>query len=88
MNKYHAKKTEAFGFVFDSAKEARRYGDLVLLQRAGEIGSWSVKYRSSFGTTASRFVGTWPTLFITRRSAKSLRIAKDFGLTPTKLNAT
>lgn len=37
MNKYRAKRTEAFGIVFDSAKEARRYGDLVLLQRAGEI---------------------------------------------------
>ena len=36
-NKYNAKKTEIDGFVFDSKKEARRYQDLTLLERAGEI---------------------------------------------------
>lgn len=36
-NKYHAKKTVRDGQVFDSRKEARRYTELLLLQRAGEI---------------------------------------------------
>jgi hypothetical protein len=36
-NKYGAIRTEAFGIVFDSKKEAKVYGDLRLLERAGEI---------------------------------------------------
>lgn len=37
MNKYHAKKTILDGMVFDSRREANRYAELKLLQRAGEI---------------------------------------------------
>ena len=37
MNKYKAKKTIVDGITFDSAKEARRYSELKLLERAGEI---------------------------------------------------
>lgn len=37
MSKYHAKATIVDGRRFDSKAEARRYGDLLLLQRAGEI---------------------------------------------------
>ena len=37
MNKYHAKKTEVDGIRFDSLKEASRYHELKLLQRAGII---------------------------------------------------
>lgn len=36
-NKYGAKKTEVDGIVFDSKAEARRWGELKLLARAGEI---------------------------------------------------
>ena len=36
-NKYNAKKTEVDGFVFDSKKESRRYQELVLLEKDGEI---------------------------------------------------
>lgn len=36
-NKFHAKKTNVDGVVFDSAREARRYGELKLLQRAKQI---------------------------------------------------
>lgn len=39
MNKYHAKKTVLDGIVFDSRREANRYAELKLLQRAGEIKS-------------------------------------------------
>ena len=35
--KYHNRKTEVDGITFDSAKEARRYCELKLLLRAGEI---------------------------------------------------
>lgn len=37
MNKYHAKKTYLNGESFDSKKEARRYAELKLMQRAGAI---------------------------------------------------
>lgn len=38
QNKYFNVKTKASdGMVFDSTKEARRYEQLILLQRAGEI---------------------------------------------------
>lgn len=36
-NKYYNKKCEINGIVFDSRKEARRYQELLLLQRAGVI---------------------------------------------------
>lgn len=36
-NKYHNKKVVADGIKFDSAKEARRYQELKLLEAAGEI---------------------------------------------------
>lgn len=36
-NKYHAEKTVVDGMEFDSAKEARRWSDLLLMQKAGEI---------------------------------------------------
>ena len=37
MSKYHAEKTELDGIKFDSRAEAKRYSDLMLLQRAGKI---------------------------------------------------
>lgn len=36
-NKYQAIKTKVNGIEFDSRKEARRYQELLLLQRAGQI---------------------------------------------------
>ena len=39
MSKYRAKKTEVDGIVFHSKKEANRWQDLKLLERAGEISS-------------------------------------------------
>lgn len=46
MNKYHAGKTETDGMIFDSRKEATRYCELKLLEKAGEISSLlrQVKY--------------------------------------------
>ena len=37
MNKYNARKVTVDGHTFDSKKEAQRYGELRLLERAGEI---------------------------------------------------
>lgn len=39
MSKYHSKKVTVNGIVFDSKKEARRYHELLLLERAGEISN-------------------------------------------------
>lgn len=36
-NKFNARKTVVDNITFDSAKEARRYGELKLLERAGQI---------------------------------------------------
>jgi hypothetical protein len=37
MNKYHSVLTQVDGYLFDSKAEARRYADLKLLERSGEI---------------------------------------------------
>jgi len=37
MTKYHAKRTEVDGIKFASRKEANRYQELCLLEKAGEI---------------------------------------------------
>lgn len=46
MNKYRNTKTAVNGEIFDSRKEARRYSELLILQRAGEISGLQrqVKY--------------------------------------------
>ena len=36
-SKYRAVKTEVDGITFDSKREAARYMELMLMQRAGEI---------------------------------------------------
>lgn len=36
-SKYHARKTVVDGITFDSRREAKRYGELKLLERAGAI---------------------------------------------------
>ena len=37
MSKYHSVKTVVNGIIFDSKKEAKRYYELLMLERAGEI---------------------------------------------------
>ena len=46
MSKYHSRKVTLDGMTFDSVREAKRYRDLSLLQRAGEISDLrcQVKY--------------------------------------------
>lgn len=43
MSKYGNKKTEVDGILFDSKKEAARYQDLKLLERAKQIGSLTMQ---------------------------------------------
>ena len=42
MNKYNAKRQIIDGYTFDSQKEARRYGELRLLEKAGEITNLTI----------------------------------------------
>jgi len=44
-NKYNARKTVVDNIVFDSAKEARRYSDLKLLENCGRIHSLTLQPR-------------------------------------------
>ena len=46
MTKYHSRKITLEGMTFDSVREAKRYRELSLLQRAGEISDLrtQVKY--------------------------------------------
>lgn len=39
MNKYHAKKITIDGIEFDSRREANRYAELLVMQKAGLISS-------------------------------------------------
>lgn len=45
MNKYHAIKTQIDGYTFDSKREAARYGELKLLEQAGEISDLQIHPR-------------------------------------------
>ena len=44
-NKYKAKKVTVNGITFDSKKEAKRYGELVLLERAGKISDLEMQVK-------------------------------------------
>lgn len=46
MSKYHNQKIERDGIIFDSFREARRYTELKLLERAGEI--YDLKLQEKF----------------------------------------
>lgn len=45
QSKYKNKKTQIDMYVFDSAKEAQRYRELTLLERAGEISNLELQPR-------------------------------------------
>lgn len=44
-SKYHAKKTVVDGITFDSKREAKRYSELKLLERAGAIKDLQLQVR-------------------------------------------
>ncbi|WP_023987504.1 DUF1064 domain-containing protein [Paenibacillus polymyxa] len=43
MNKYNAKKKAIDGIVFDSNMEAKRYGELIILERGGLISELTLQ---------------------------------------------
>jgi hypothetical protein len=45
MSKYHSKKVVVDGITFDSKKEANRYCELKLLERAGKIKDLSLQHQ-------------------------------------------
>lgn len=45
MSKFNNQKTEVDGILFDSRKEAKRYYELKLLQRAGEISDLQLQVK-------------------------------------------
>lgn len=45
MSKFNNQKTEVDGILFDSRKEAKRYYELKLLQRAGEISNLQLQVK-------------------------------------------
>lgn len=45
MSKYHSRKVTLDGMEFDSHREAKRYCELSLLQRAGEISDLRTQVR-------------------------------------------
>ena len=47
-NKYNAQKTVVDGITFDSKKEAKRYGELLLLVKAGEIHHMELQPKFKF----------------------------------------
>lgn len=55
MSKYGNRKTTVDGFGFDSAKEARRYTELALLQRAGEISD--LRRQVTFWLIPAQYMG-------------------------------
>lgn len=44
-NKYRNRKVSRYGKTFDSMKEARRYAELMLLEKAGEISELRTQVR-------------------------------------------
>ena len=49
-NKFRAQKTVVDGITFDSKREAKRYGELRLLERAGDICDLELQPRYWLGT--------------------------------------
>ena len=45
MSKYHSKKIMIDGITFDSKREAKRYCELKLLERAGKIKDLSLQHK-------------------------------------------
>lgn len=58
-NKYHANKTTIDGITFDSQKEGRRYQELLLLQRAGQISGLNRQVRFELQAGFIGMNGKW-----------------------------
>lgn len=58
-HKYRAKRTEVDGIVFHSQAEARRYGELKMLDSAGYIGQLVIQPRYKLLATGGEKVGEY-----------------------------
>jgi hypothetical protein len=78
-HKYGAKRTEVNGIVFDSAKEAKRYSELLLLLKAGEIGLLELQkdYELNAGGTHSlKYIADF--VYMTKEGLKIVEDAKGY----------
>ena len=58
-HKYHARPTTVDGIRFASQKEARRYQELRLLERAGEITQLELQPRYRLDAAGGEFIGEY-----------------------------
>lgn len=76
--KYGNRRVEVGGIVFASAKEARRYQELVLLERAGEITNLQVQPEFELA----------PPVMLNGRRKPALRFLADFSYVDTTTGET
>ena len=58
-NKYNAKRTTIDGITFDSAKEANRYQELLMLERSGQISGLRRQVRYELQAGFVGMTGKW-----------------------------
>jgi hypothetical protein len=88
-SKYGAQRTEVDGITFASKKEARRYGELKLLQRAGTIRDLKLQPRFPLtvnGRLVCTYVGDFEYLTVPI-GARIVEDAKGFKTPEYKLKA-
>lgn len=90
--KYGNRKTEVDGILFDSAKEAKRYQELAMLEKAGHIRELERQPKfplycpmRSFG--AHELVGVYRADFRYREGREGLLVVEDVKSPATKANA-
>lgn len=75
-SKYHAEKVTLDGFTFDSKAEAKRYGELKALERAGEIRSLRVKPPFDLSVLGA-VIGTYVADFSYTATASDTLVVED-----------
>ena len=78
-HKYGAKRTEVNGIVFDSAKEAKRYKELLILLKAGEIGLLELQVPFELnegGTHSLKYIADF--VYMTKEGFKIVEDAKGY----------
>ncbi len=86
MNKYRARKAVVDGITFASGAEARRYGQLKLLEKAGEIRDLQMQPVYSLevnGVKVARYIGDF--LYLDRLTGKP--VLEDVKSAPTAKRA-
>lgn len=73
QNKYKARRVTIDGIAFDSHAEARHYGELKLLQRAGEISELKVHWLFPL-TVNGKKVGSYEADFVYTDKCGRLRV--------------